>query len=451
MFEKQAHNIFFFIAHAVLAYLSVQSSTVGLVWGTAILGIGVIHIIRSGNENNEAAYYAAYWMGLEIVLRMNGGSLSYESGKYGIIIFLLCGLIFEHRAFRLPRKFLLFFLLLLPATTVVEFESFGEARKDMLFNISGPLSLIFSALYFYRRTFTKEQVNKILYFILLPVFSLGIVLFFKTPEIAEIEFTLNSSAKLSGGFGANQVSTILGLGIFIMGFAIFLKFQITGYRLLDIALFAYFSFRGLLTFSRGGVVTAIVALALSLIVYAIVSNDGRLVRQIIVTSFFIGIAGFFAWDYTNNVTGGFLQKRYANESSNPFKKRDITTGRLTIILSELKAFQEYPVLGAGLGMGKKYREERNIHFRASHTEFSRLLAEHGLYGLMALLILLFSPVAHYFWSNEQSKPYVVAFAVLGLMTMLHAAMRLSMPGFMYGLIFISVIPSKDDSVHREQT
>ncbi len=451
MQEKPFRVTILLALHAVLGFLCTLSPMFGTAWGVIFMLGALYVVIKNYNENNEAAYLAAYWMALEIVMRMTHTHLPYESGKYGVILILLAGLWVEEKPFYFPRHFLIYVLVLLPALTVVHFPDLNRGRKDILFNLSGPMSLLVSAIYFYHRDVTQAQFNKLFIYLILPIFALGIILFFKTPDLETVKFTLNSTAKLSGGFGANQVSTILGVGVFIMGISLFFGYSISGYKLIDIGMLVIFIIRGLLTFSRGGIFSAIGALMAALLVFAIYSNNRQLVRQIFVGSILVGIVGFGAFTYTNKLTGGFLERRYANESTNQFKKKDFTTGRLDILMDEIAAFEDYPILGAGVGMGKYYRVAHGKVMHASHTEFSRLLSEHGLYGIIALLIIVFSPLVYFFQANNESKPFVAAFIVVTFLTMTTAAMRLAMPGFFYGLIFISLLPAlEDDSLHRKQ-
>ncbi len=450
MLENKFRTIFIILLHAVMGYVAIYSKQVSMGWGVIVLVVGLYQIIKNNNANNEAAYYAAYWVALEILLRMTKGSLTYEAGKYGVIVILIVGLLAEERPYTLPRHFLVLFLLLLPALTVVEFPSVDRGRKDILFNMSGPMSLIIAGFYFYKRKLTKEQLNRLFIFLILPLVATAVVLFFKTPDLSEVKFTLNSSAKLSGGFGANQVSTALGLGVFIVSLSMFFGYKVTGYKMLDIGIIALFAIRGLLTFSRGGIIAAVGALFVAIFIFAMNARNPQLVKRLFFTAILVGVAGAFIFNFTDSLTGGFLKRRYANESSTQGKKRDFTTGRLNIVLSEIEAFTEYPILGAGVGMGKYYRKKQGKKSAASHTEFSRLLAEHGLYGLFALMIIIFSPAIYYFQANNNSKPLVAAFTILCFLTMTHGAMRLAMPGFLYGLIFINLLPDSDDSVHREQ-
>ena len=110
MQENKFQTLIILAIHAVMGYVSIQSPLFCMIWGVAILVIGLYVILKNNNANNEAALYAAYWVGMEILLRMNKGSLTYESGKYGVIILLVVGLMAEDRPFRFPRQFLVFFL-----------------------------------------------------------------------------------------------------------------------------------------------------------------------------------------------------------------------------------------------------------------------------------------------------------------------------------------------------
>ncbi len=435
-------NIFLFGIHAVITVISVYSSMIGMAWGSLILVFGVYHIIKNRNENNEAALYAAYFMALEVVLRINKGSLSYEMGKYGVIILLLAGLIFQKKPHFIPRQFILFLLVLIPGITMVEMGDIDLERKAILFNLSGPFSLAIAAMYFYKRPIDQETLYKILLYIMLPIFSLGVILFLKTPDFSTVKFGTDSNAALSGGFGPNQVSTILGLGIFVGAFAFISGFTLTGYKIADLFIILFLSLRGLLTFSRGGVVAAIMGLAIALFFLLRYNPNRKLMKQVIMGSFIVAIAGIGVWTYTNALTGGVLSMRYQGRSMNDPNKVSLTTGRIDIIETELEAFSEYPILGTGVGMGRIYRVEHGGKNLAAHTEYTRLIGEHGIYGIIALLIILFTPITHFYSINRESRYLFASFIVISLFTMFHGAMRLAMPGFIYGISFVYLVSQR---------
>jgi hypothetical protein len=75
-------------------------------------------------------------------------------------------------------------------------------------------------------------------------------------------------------------------------------------------------------------------------------------------------------------------------------------------------------------------------YKAAHTEYSRLLAEHGLLGLMALLLLgLMFLQAFRRAPTPYAKGLTLAFMVWALAEMCHAAMRIAAISFLFALPF----------------
>jgi O-antigen ligase len=112
-------------------------------------------------------------------------------------------------------------------------------------------------------------------------------------------------------------------------------------------------------------------------------------------------------------------------------------------------FMENPVWGIGVGKNKEYREEMTGIVAASHNEITRLLAEHGVFGIIAFLILLFTPLILYF--NNREHVFLLSFFVFWLLTINHAAMRLAAPAFIYALTLLKVSFVDENFVPREQT
>jgi O-antigen ligase len=83
--------------------------------------------------------------------------------------------------------------------------------------------------------------------------------------------------------------------------------------------------------------------------------------------------------FLNNFTEGVLSER--------FKDTD-PTGRDLILKADLYTFLHHPVFGVGIGMAATYRRLFFSRAIEAHTEFSRLLAEHGVFGLVALVLML---------------------------------------------------------------
>ena len=248
--------------------------------------------------------FSAYLVSAEVFLRMTKGFILYETGKYGVILFLLLG-VFIGKFKQKFSVFLSFYLLLLLLGIAFTRVPEGEyIRKAIAFNLSGPFVLGIAGLYFYKRVIHKEDLLNVLFFMLLPLISMVTYLYFKTPNLREIVFGGVANFAASGGFGPNQVSTALGLGVFIIPVLILLKKRITGYLLLDVFVLLYFVYRALLTFSRGGLITGIVAIISFVIFYSLFKklSLGTFISYAGLTAVFI----VSIWLYTSNITGGML-------------------------------------------------------------------------------------------------------------------------------------------------
>ena len=92
------------------------------------------------------------------------------------------------------------------------------------------------------------------------------------------------------------------------------------------------------------------------------------------------------------------------------------------------------------------REAQTGKVILSHNEITRLLGEHGSFGVLILLILLSTPLILYL--NNKHHIYLLCCLLFWLLTINHAAMRLAAPAFVYSLALMKIIPY-ERTVHRE--
>ena len=121
---------------------------------------------------------------------------------------------------------------------------------------------------------------------------------------------------------------------------------------------------------------------------------------------------------------------------------------MELISTELGAFYENPFTGIGVGKGFEYRMDTRGIAIASHNELSRLLSEHGILGLFALLILILVPIL--FWAKFKNNYYFLAFVAFWFLTINHSAMRIALPAFVYGLALLYIVDEKKDPVYRKR-
>lgn len=380
---------------------------------------------------------------------MTEGNPFNELSKYLVIIFLVFGMFYKGFS-KNSFIYIVFLLLLIPGVIIgVNELSFDvNIRKAIAFNISGPVCLAIAALYCYQRVVSKEQLFKILVFIGLPILSMTVYLFLYTPTNKEIFISTQSNFSASGGFGPNQVSTSLGLGMFVF-FALALLFSNSKKMMfINFIIFGIVSYRGILTFSRGGVFTGIVMIIILILMMYYYSNT-RVRGKLLTMVLFLFIGGGLLWSYSVYKTNGMIEYRYANKDARGREKEDKLGGREEIAGTEISAFMENPIWGIGVGKNSEYREEIIGHKVASHNEITRMLADHGSFGIAGMLILILTPLLLYF-DNKQNI-FLLSFFVFWALTINHAAMRTAAPSFIYALSLLKVkfVDEQKPVVRRE--
>jgi hypothetical protein len=433
--EEQAY-LYLILLHVFIGFLIYFVPFTAKLYGYSIFILGIYFVIKTQNRNNEALIAAAYITGSEVLLRMTGGNISYEFSKYGVMIFVFIGMYFSGFS-KSATPYWVFLLLLVPSvvisTFVLDFDT--NVRTTIAFNISGPVCLAVASLYTYRRKIALEQVNNILLSMGLPIISCMVYLTLYTPDIRDVITSTQSNFETSGGFGPNQVATFLGLGMFIFFSRIILESRSKFLVILNLIIVFNISYRGMVTFSRGGMITGFLMIVLLLVFLYFKSNyRGKVKLNYIIV--IIALSMMSIWGYTSFQTGGLINKRYANQDAAGRVKESQFTGREDVVQNEINTFLENPIFGVGVGKGVEVREAQTGVLVLSHDEITRMLAEHGTLGIFALLILFFTPLVLYL--ENSFNMFLLCFVAFWFLTINHAAMRTAVPAFVYSLSLLSV-------------
>ncbi len=389
----------------------------------------------------------AYFVGAEVFFRTTKGAISYEAGKYLVIVFILLGMFYKGISGR-SYPYFMYLMFLIPsifvASTTLSFDA--NFRTNIAFVLSGPVCLGLSALFCYDKHVTFKQMSQILLFMLLPIITHTAYVYFYAPDLRDILTSTASNREAAGGFGSNQVATVLGLGAFLISIRIFINSSSFWLKALNFVLLIFVSYRAIVTLSRGGVIAAILSIIIFLIFYFVKSNYRIKNRILGIFVFFIG-ALILAWFVSSSQTRGLTEKRYANKNAAGIEKNDVTTGRTDLFLEEIEGFITNPFFGIGSSRAKDLRIEIEGQGVTSHNEVSRTLAEHGAFGVIILVILIFKPFDMRVRNRENY--YFFAFLAFWFATINHSSMRIAAPAFMYGLALLNVKHEKRP-VHRKR-
>lgn len=431
------------VFHALIALIVFAIPPLSKLYGLLIPIVGFYVVYASKNRNNEVLLVAAYLVGVEVFLRMTGGNFNNEYVKLGVIFFMLMGIFYNNFT---PNAFIYFFflILLIPGILITStvLDPTIDIKKSLAFNLSGPLCLAISSIYMIKRRILFSNLQQVIVAMGLPIVTTAVYLFLYNPNVRDVITGTQSNFETSGGFGPNQVSTILGLGMFVFFSQLVLFSKSKKEIIINGSLLIFITYRAIVTFSRGGVITAvgmIVCLLFLLYTNSNPKNRGKFVL-VFVVSVLIGVA---VWTYSSFQTSGLIEKRYANQDAAGRVKKDRLGGREEIMGEEIQLFMDNPVLGIGAGMGKSIRKETFGVDAASHNEVTRMISEHGIFGIFGLLLLFFTPIISY--TNNRQHFYFLSFFVFWLLTINHAAMRIAAPAFVYALSLLIVqiqIPEK---------
>lgn len=375
-----------------------------------------------------AVLAAAYVAGCDVLWRMTDARAPWEAGKYGVIAVLGIALARYVRSYRGAGIPVAFVLLLLPSG-LITLNALGlmGGRDQLAFHLAGPITLGVSVIFFRQVVAREQEATTILWVLLGPVAAIATIATRATVSAEDLVFTTESNFVTSGGYGPNQVSTILGFGA-LMCVLLVLRHIPWRTRAFTLALGAWLVVQALLTFSRGGVYALVVAAA-AIGLAGLGSSGGR--SRVLVGL----VAGFLvltmAYSFVDDFSHGALEVRYSEDDS---------TGRDELISSDLENFYDSPVWGVGPGLTR--RDEAlspGLEAATAHTEYSRLLSEHGLFGLVAILLLVTMAVQAYRQSLGKWN-HLLAAGMAGwvLADLAHSATRIALVGFVFGLANLRV-------------
>jgi hypothetical protein len=407
--------------HVLLGVILPLESAVATLHAMFVCALAVWAVLRWSTV--RIAFLAAYVAGCDVLWRMTEAHVPWEISKYLIALLCVGGILRLRGKARWNLAALVYFVALLPAIARLLDKFTGDHRlliQQLSFNLSGPLCLFASAWYLSQIRLTRRELRVWMVNFIGPALTIAVITLVSTHTATNLNFTDESSLVTSGGFGPNQVSAILGLAAMLSLLAA-VDWEITSSeRWLAFALVLLFSVQSAMTFSRGGLYNFAIAFLPAAFLFSLHRRSKKwLVRITILLTLTATVLIFPRLD---TFTGGALKDRFADTDPG---------GRSTIIQEDFRLWGEHPILGLGPGSA---RQERRGEFRIAHTEYTRMLSEHGLFGLVALAALFYLALTQALRHEPtQGKAVRIAFIVWSMAAMLHVGMRLAAVGLLFGL------------------
>lgn len=373
-----------------------------------------------------------------------------EYAKYISIIFTLIALFVSRKQSNGLGIALL--VLILPA---IFYDRSGERGwAEIVNHFLSPLAVALGVMLWGGYRPTEQSISRLMRMLWFGLLTVLVAVYIRTPDYDSLDFDLEANRSTAGGGSTNQVSTALGFGMFLTFYAIYKRQKFSGYRVADMAIMGLFALQTLLTFSRGGMFGAVIAIA-SLIGASILSKqntaDKKANRKKNLAIIYLAagvVILYLAFNAVDNITGGKLTQRYQGETEGTaggYAEKDlnrITSGRSGIIEEDLQVWQEYPLFGAGIGASPYLRmkfQNGELFYITPHIEISRLMAEHGLLGLAYFFLLMY--LGWKIWVRRNRIPYsdvIFALYILAFVSSFHSAMRTFVTPFLLSVCAMSL-------------
>lgn len=386
------------------------------------MGLVLVAVVATGTLARTPAPILAvtlYAGVCDVLWRATGARGPYEASKYAIIFGGLCLIvrIVRHPRFRLNAIGIV--VLLIPGA-VLTASRIGviESRELVAANLAGLVALAVLVAACGNLRLTPEEFRGAYLIVLGSTVSLTASATLATIRATDLSWTDEVNFTTSGGFGPNQVSSLLGLGALLCALVV-IQPQ-SPWRLRAIALLTATWLVGqmVLTFSRGGVfglVLGLVAIGLTALL-----TSGQRVRTIVAAALLM-VIGLQIMSWAGAFTGGASDERFASTNS---------TNRWAIAAADVDLFWSHPAFGVGPGMA---RFDRDFRATAAHTEYSRLLGEHGVLGAGVLILLASLTIQIIRSASGWHRLAAVGLLVMALSQMTHSATRIGSIAVAFGL------------------
>ena len=409
-------KIILIFSHLLLAILVQIDPIIISIHAYATLALGFYYTLMD-SDAHRGLIVMSYIIGSELLWRGFGANVFWEYGK--IITILLILLIVYRVGFTRIKLNLgaVYILLLIPSLIVMDTNNYSDITHSLL----GPILLGMSVSLFKNISINKPLLYKMLIFAIMPIMTLLVTTNYNTIFSGGFDYTSAYIERIeTAGIGPNQASNILGLGVLFIFLLTHLFRDKTTLFFQILGIIAII--QTILTHSRGGFWNTLI----SIVIFYFFQLTTTKSKVRLLTGAFPLILSFYyiIFPFLDNISGGSVIQRFSDAD---------LSSREVIIDSELIAYKQNPIFGIGPGQSRKYRKDNFDNYTHAHTEYTRLLAEHGVFGAFAIIILF--TLTSYTLKSKSGNERTISMTLItwSLLFMIHSATRLAAPCFLFGI------------------
>jgi hypothetical protein len=416
--------------HACIA-LVIALSPISVIRVLVIVLYGwIFYKVITARHDYQALAYIFFVSGLEIFTKVSKSYPTWEWSKQ-FIIFLMIVLLIKRGKGQVINPFLFYSLFLLPGLFLFDIP---DLKGSLAYLYPGWMLALGYAI-FSSLNYHAEAIYD-LYRWMLYGFVYGIVFLVINAVNLDAVAYGHGTASAAVGFSGNQFTNAIAAPLFLIFIAFYFRLQILAKPILAFIFLALF-YQGLITVSRGGMLSFAVSVC-AVILYTFISSKAKTPKQGIVFLILAILPLFWVFSYVNERTNDSLLLRFTGKSEKQaFELRDYSSGRFKIDEGDWITFVKNPMIGVGVTNSGANNEILEVK---SHNEFMRHLSEHGLFGVVALLVFFVTfAVCLYRWRH---KPEFIGFFVLLCAYIYQGSTRVT-PEFMLAmLIFLKPVQPK---------
>lgn len=429
--------------HALLGLLAKSAPIIATMHGAIVIG-ALLSMAFLGRRLDRIVALTVYASLGDLFWRMTRSQVPWEISKYLLIVGSCSILIRFARPWSRPGVPMAYLACLVPGIfiTVMSYGPWVSRAFIADFGL-GAIAIGFAVLAFRQLQMSEAEAWNLGWVMLSAIMPALAITTRSSLKLGISAFNGESNFAATGGYGPNQVSSALGLGILL---CVLLGLQRRGPRYLALlcGLGIWLTWADLVTFSRGGMYTVVLAGGAMLLV-GMRTRSHRLRSTVTLAVAVIGL--LMVYTSVNDFTGNWLEVRYSGGS-----RASATTGRSDLAEQDLQIFSTHPIWGVGVGGSDRFHRLAGHVDPATHTEQARFLAEHGVFGLVAIGLLIAMAVEGYRASRSQwNQLFCVATFGWGFATMLHAATRLGAVSLLIALSQVRIDLDARVSRHRGAT